>query len=196
MSLLVESIWIRGGTVIHAAYHQRRYAMSLHQLYPNVVEENLLDHIDVNLCTSDDTKCRIVYADKIYKTEYTPYFRKPIHSAKIVTDDYVTYPLKYADRPQLDQLYQERNGSDEIVIVKNGLVTDGYYYNLVFENDLGLYTPQQPLLSGTMRQKLLDHNVIIPREIQADQLYNYSKIHFINALNPLGCQSIPIENLL
>jgi 4-amino-4-deoxychorismate lyase len=196
MSLLVESIWISGRTVMKASYHQQRYAASLHQLYPHAKEENLLDHIEVDLCTSFDTKCRIIYSDKIEKVDYTPYQRKTIKSAKIVVDDKVTYALKYEARPQLDALYKQRNGSDEIVIVKNDLVTDGYYYNLVFEDDFGLYTPLQPLLVGTMRQKLLDQKLIKPIEISINHIHRFKKIHFINALNPLGCQSIDMKKLL
>lgn len=196
MSLLVESIWINGRTVMNAAYHQQRYVLSMLQLYRDAHPVDLLDLIDVNQCSTPETKCRITYARKIHKVEFIPYQRKSINSARIIKDEKVSYPLKYEDRPQLDKLYQQRNESDEIVIVKNGLVTDAYYYNLVFENGTGLYTPDQPLLAGTMRQKLLDLKVIVPIEIEIEEIYKFKKLHFINALNPLGCQSIPIGNLL
>ena len=43
------------------------------------------------------------------------------------------YNYKWEDRSQLDALYAKRENVDDILIVKNGLITDTLYANIAFE---------------------------------------------------------------
>lgn len=97
----------------------------------------------------------------------------------------VDYGYKYADRSGLNELLRSA-GSDDVIIVKNGLVTDSAIANLVFESPQGLFTPRVPLLEGVQRAHLLQQNVIMPIDIRVDDLRRYEKVHFINAMVPLG----------
>ncbi len=196
MSLLVESIWIKDSVIMNMAYHQQRYNSTLKQLYPHALPSDLRTFIDPQLCASNETKCRIVYSDTIHKVEYIDYNRKTIDSLKCISAKDIRYLYKYEERPALDALFDMRESCDEIIIVLNGLITDAYYFNLVFENDYGLFTPDNPLLAGTMRQYLLDNGVIKLASIKSANLGYFKKIHLINALNPLGCQVINVKNVL
>lgn len=97
----------------------------------------------------------------------------------------VDYAYKSADRAGLNALLRTA-GTDDIIIVKDGLVTDSAIANLVFESPQGLFTPRVPLLEGVQRAHLLQQNVIMPIDIRVDDLRRYEKVHFINAMVPLG----------
>ncbi len=131
-------------------------------------------------------KCRIEYDNEIRKIEFSSYTIRKIHNAKIVDCQSLNYQYKFVERPELDAIYRQKGLCDEVIIIKDGLVTDAYYYNLVFEQNGEYYTPAQPLLEGTRRQLLLDKGAIIRAEITSDDIQKYQNIHFINALTGLN----------
>ncbi len=187
MSLLVESIWIKNKRVQNIDAHQSRYEATLRMLFPYAKPVLLRKHIDTSSLKFNDVKCRIIYNETIQKIEYQNYIRKPIALLKIVHDNNINYDFKYVERQQLDNLYALRENCDEIIIVKNNLITDAYYYNIVLEKKGKYFTPKSPLLPGTCRAKLLNQKIIKAIDITIEDLEKYENIHLINALNPLGC---------
>lgn len=185
MSPWVETIWIRNGRVQNLRYHQARFDNTRRDHYESAPPISLSTLINRHHPYTD-IKCRIIYTDTIQDIQYSPYEWRPIRTLAIVEHNTITYPHKSLHRPELDALFSNRGSADEILIVKNGLFTDAYYYNLVFQNDNGLFTPKTPLLPGTMRQKLIDKGIIQPMDISIDDLSKYHSIHLINAFNPLG----------
>jgi 4-amino-4-deoxychorismate lyase len=147
--------------------------------------------IDPYALQHEDVKCRFIYDASTYSLDYEIYKRRVIKKLKVINDDHILYPIKKFQRPELDRLFSLKEDTDEIIIVKKGLVTDAFYYNLVFEDHNGFYTPQACLLKGTMRQRLLDKNKISIKKIAIHDLAKYHRIHLINALNGLG--SIVVE---
>jgi 4-amino-4-deoxychorismate lyase len=74
-------------------------------------------------------------------------------------------------------------GTDDVIIVRKGAVTDSSYCNLVFEDaDGNLFTPSDALLSGTCRQRLLDEGIIREKTITLANLHEYEYVYFINAM--------------
>ncbi|MBK8109257.1 MAG: aminotransferase class IV [Saprospiraceae bacterium] len=185
MSPWVETIWIRHGRVQNLRYHQARFDATRRAHYESVPPISLSPLISRNHPTAD-TKCRILYTDTILDIQYSPYEWRSIRTLAIVEQNTITYPYKSLHRPELDTLFSRRGSADEILILRNGLFTDAYYFNIVFKNDNGLFTPKTPLLPGTMRQKLIDSGIIRPMDISVDDLPKYHSIHLINAFNPLG----------
>ena len=183
----VETIWIHKGRVQNLPYHQRRFDATRHAHFQFVSNIDLSPLISRHHAASD-IKCRILYTDTIQDIQYTPYEWHPIHTLAILEHNTIHYPYKSTHRPDLDTLYTQRGNADEILILRNGLFTDAYYYNLVFQNKEGLFTPKTPLLPGTMRQKLLDKGVIQVRDISLDDLRDYDTVCLINAFNPLWSQ--------
>jgi 4-amino-4-deoxychorismate lyase len=57
------------------------------------------------------------------------------------------------------------------------------------------YTPETPLLPGTMRQYLLNKNLIRPRAIYHFDLEKYDKLCVFNAMIPFGKIFIKSENI-
>jgi 4-amino-4-deoxychorismate lyase len=71
----------------------------------------------------------------------------------------------------------------DIIIIKNGLVTDTSFSNICFYDGTRWLTPAKPLLKGTMRAYLLSKNLIIEKDISVEIIKSYKKLRFINAFN-------------
>jgi len=80
-------------------------------------------------------KCRIVYSNDIQEITYTPYQPKSIKSLKLVEDNTIDYHCKYLDRNHINELYTQRGNCDDIIIVKNGMLTDSSYSNIALRKD-------------------------------------------------------------
>lgn len=131
-------------------------------------------------------KCRILYdRTAIREVTFTPYTLPTIKSLQIVATE-IDYSLKYADRSALNKLMEQRGACDDILITKEGAITDTSFCNVVLENEEGLFTPDTPLLKGTKRALLLKKGVIKERRIAVSDLPSYHKIHLINAMIELG----------
>lgn len=141
-------------------------------------------------------KCRIRYGKEIESIEFEPYTRRVVESLKVLGADHISYGFKYFDRTALDKLYFQRGTCDDIVMIKNGCVTDSYFANIVFWNGEGWFTPETPLLPGTMRASLLDIGKIETARITHQDIGLYQKIRLINAMNDLeeGAE-VPIERM-
>lgn len=59
-----------------------------------------------------------------------PYVMRTIRSLQVVEDDAIDYSFKRCDRTSLSALVARKGECDEIIIVKNGLLTDTSYTNL------------------------------------------------------------------
>ena len=113
----------------------------------------------------------------------------------MLRSDSIQYLYK-GDRSDLIKLYTQRGEADDIIIIKDGFVTDSYWSNLIFRRDGRWYTPDTPLLRGTMRQYLLDEKQIESRTIHQYDLRSYNAVMTINALNPFDeSRSIPIDQI-
>ena len=78
---------------------------------------------------------------------------------------------------------EQRNDCDDILIVKNSLITDTSYTNVVFEDsNEKLYTPTSTLLPGTKRKQLLDAGIIHEKKIHVNDIKLYKGVYLINAM--------------
>ena len=84
---------------------------------------------------------------------------------------------------------------DEVIIVKDGYITDTSYTNLCFFDGTTWFTPDTPLLPGTMRQRLLDQGIIKEKSIPLSDLNKYQSISLINAMMDLGELVIPVSKI-
>ena len=86
---------------------------------------------------------------------------------------------------------------DDILIVKNGRITDTSYANIVVRgSDNTWYTPSTYLLNGTRRQSLLDRGIIKEREITPASLRKFRELHLINSMiNIADTAGIPVRSI-
>ena len=96
----------------------------------------------------------------------------------------------------INALFLKREEADDVLIIKNGLVTDASYSNILFFDGKQIVTPSTPLLEGTCRARLLATNRIVEKSISVDELQNFESFQLVNALNDFDeSRWIPIQNI-
>jgi 4-amino-4-deoxychorismate lyase len=141
-------------------------------------------------------KVRITYGPEDFKQEIEPYTPSVITSLKLVYSNEVNYSVKYADRSALNDLRNLRGECDEILIVKNGQITDTSYSNVAFYDGSQWWTPEFPLLGGTQRAKLISEGRLKEKNIRPEDLNSFQGVKLINAMMDLDQESlIAIKNI-
>lgn len=196
MCQFIESIKIKNGQVYNLSAHNQRLNQTRRKQFGLQKPLNLKKHIRPPEVTGF-YKCRIVYGREIHKIEYLPYALPTVRSLKIVWDNYLDYSLKSKDRSALQALYEQRGTADDILIVKNGFITDTYFCNVVFEKEGKRFTPITYLLNGTKRQTLLKNRQIEEKAIPASEIKQFERVYLINALIDLeDAVTVEINNII
>ena len=177
--LLLETIKIAEGEIANLLYHQDRCDQSRQTLFQST---DILDLASVIQPPQTGLyRCRILYGKKLHSIEYIPYVPKEINSLKIVPSN-IDYALKYANRDALNTLLESNKEVDEVIIEKEGYLTDITIANIAFYDGEQWFTPKNPLLKGTMRAKLINEGFLQTREIKKEDLDNYTQVALINAM--------------
>lgn len=192
---LFETIAIENGQVQRLALHQQRVDKSLRQFYSHLAPEALhlpqlaeLIQVSEALSATNNAaliRCRISYNNQQSVVEYFPYERKTYRTFKPIICDDIDYSLKFTHRARLNELFSQREDCDEIIIIKQGMVTDCSIGNLIFRRGDKWFTPDKPLFAGTQRRHLIEQGKIQPCPIALSDLATFEEIRVINALNGL-----------
>ncbi len=194
---LLESILIQDGKIQNIAYHNLRLNKARKVFWPNSATLNLADFIEIpSQYAKGKVKCRVLYRADIELVEFVFYSPKKIERLKLVHSD-MDYSFKRENRTVINELVAANPNYDDIVIVKNGLITDTSYANIILKKDNEFYTPKSPLLNGTKRQQLIDEEILIEKNIRPADLSKYSHFALINAMNDLNLTHfLPIKNIV
>ena len=180
----IESIRVENRVLQNLKLHQQRVNETSKIFSFNKTLD--LSSITLSKVNDDDIyKFRVLYSGNDYSVEISRYKSREIKSLKLVYDNDIIYDHKFENRDALNVLFEKRGDSSDILIVKNGFITDSSYSNIVLFDGEDYLTPSTFLLNGTMRQRLLDEKRIKEREIKVEDLKNYKRIFLINALNSL-----------
>ena len=208
--LFVETIKIKDGRSVNLPYHQARMEKTIRHFFPELALKNMpcLEKIVASkedACSMQTAspkeenslfKVRVVYSGNgIELVECAPYSMRPINSLKIVHDDSIDYSYKSCDRSSLNALTALKGDCDEIIIVKNNLITDTSFTNLAIFDGHNWLTPKHPLLHGTKRAYLLDKGLIKEADITVDDLMKAKKIRLFNAMIEFGEREIESEKI-
>ncbi|PJG85095.1 aminotransferase class IV family protein [Conservatibacter flavescens] len=183
---LFETLAIINGQIQNIDWHQKRYIHSLDKYYGQKTAVNLTALLaNFQIPAKGEIRCRIDYNAHTQKVQFFPYQRRIIRTFQPVQCDHIQYHLKFTDRTLLNQLFTQRGQCDEIMIIKQGYITDCSIGNLIFLRQGEWFTPNTPLLNGTQRQQLLAQSRIQTRSIKQQDLELFEEIRLINALNGL-----------
>lgn len=203
MSPFIETIRIEHGAIQNLSYHNQRMNATRKALFGPDTLIDLADSIQPDNCLQR-TKCRIEYNKDILMVDYAPYQIRPVHSLRLLSCDAIDYPYKSTNRSALNALFADRGEADDILIIRNGLLTDTSICNIALWNGETWVTPAMPLLPGTMRASLLNAGKIIPSDIRPEDLPDYSRIRLFNAMIGFGeveitfasAQTVPMPRIL
>jgi len=177
--MFIETIKILDGKVYNIEWHNRRFNQTRLDIFGLDKYINLIKYI--NPPPIGLFRCRIVYDIDIISIEYIPYSPKINNTFKIVQSN-IEYKYKYSNRDELNSLKDSANGYDDIIIEKNGLLTDTTIANIAFFDGSKWITPKTPLLRGTVREKLLNRGFLIQKDINSDDLKHFYNFALMNAM--------------
>ena len=171
----LETIKALDGKLYHLEYHQKRLE--------SAVGKNLYDLKSLLSPPKDGLfRCRVVYDMQSVRVSYIPYEKRDIQTLKLVVDDTISYEKKFAQRDSLERLFAKRESADDVLIVKNGLLSDTTIANIALYDGKRWLTPKSPLLEGTTRRRYLDRGKIFEADIAAEDIKSYKKVALMNAM--------------
>lgn len=181
--IFLETVKVVNGKIYHLEYHQKRYEKTLSD-FGIKIKYDLVNFI--NPPSDGMYRCRLTYdisksPHKIF-TSYHEYRKKNINSLRIINCNYIDYGYKYANRDELNALFELRGDCDDVLILKDNLVTDTTIANIAFFDGVKWITPKKPLLMGTTRRRLLDDGKIFEVDIYAEDIRSFAKVALLNAM--------------
>lgn len=185
MCLFIESIRIIDGKAMLVDLHEQRMQTArkaFWKLEDPLSLEKLLDGKIKGLTVIH--KCRVLYDQAIQSVAVQPYQCRVLSRFKMVHVNNLEYEYKSEDRKEIERLFSDRFPADEILIFKNGLLTDASIFNIVVDDGKKWLTPAKPLLQGVMRQSLLKQGIIHPTDITREDFLGMRRFRLINAMNP------------
>lgn len=197
MIQLIETICFEKGEFQNLNFHNERLNRSRWNLL-DLMDEILLEEVLLVPAelSGNKIKCRILYGQRIERIEYQTHEIRPIHSLTMVNGDHINYEYKYADRNSLNALVKLKGMADEVLIVKNGFITDISYANIILLKGDEWYTPLNPLLKGIRRESYLNNGRIKSTLIRPGDLKEFTEVRIINAMISMEeSMAIPIENI-
>lgn len=198
MFRLVETIRSEDGKLINTGFHNERMHRTLSELF------GLRSKIDLGriimvpeYALKGLFKCRVEYDTEIRNTEFIFYHPKQVRTLKAVEDNTIDYRYKFTDRKAIDKLLEKKGECDDILIIKEGYITDTSYANVILRDKSGKWhTPSTYLLPGTRRAFLLRQGFITESVVGFKDLDSYTEIRLINAM--LGMDDtfgIPVRDI-
>ena len=192
----IESLKLVGERFSNIELHQQRIDLTCKVFSIN----SKIELKDISIPNFNDDlvrKCRIIYSKDDFSVSFSEYKQRKIENLKVVFDDTIDYSYKFENRDRLNSLFEDRGGCSDIIIVKNGCLTDTSFSNIVLFDGDKYFTPSSFLLNGTMRQKLIRDKIIFEKEIKLEDIHRFKKLFLINALNSIEDNlSVSIENII
>lgn len=180
----IETIKVEDGLLKNLNHHKERAkAASLH--FFGVEKEYEFEELikrDELKRANGIYKLRVIYAKEIISFSFELYRPRKIETLMLIDGANIDYSYKYEDREEIMSLYEQRGDCDDILIIKDGYVTDTSYCNFIFSDGPNLFTPANPLLKGTKREQLLQEGILKERDIKVGELTEYYAFYIINAM--------------
>jgi 4-amino-4-deoxychorismate lyase len=184
MSRFIETISADHGVPAPLEYHQERVDKTLRD-WDADFQLDLAEALgSIAIPPFQKSKIRVEYGLKgLECIQVSEYRMKGIGSVALVPIGERDYRYKYADREWIYSVL-ERSGCDEVIMVKDGFVTDASIANLAFYDGRQWITPDTPLLPGTRRRFLLDSGVLHEAPVRPSDLRHFSRMRLVNAMIP------------
>lgn len=196
MCRFIETIRVVDGVPCNLPYHIARVERTCRHFWnggPTIPFEEIVRNVTF---PSGVSKLRFVYDENgVHDVSCERYVPRKIENLQLVYNDDIDYSFKISDRSALN-LLKQRSKADEIIIVRQGMITDTSYTNIVFFDGNQWFTPSTPLLPGTMRASLLDRHTIRERDIRVDDLPLFRSLALVNAMMPLGQLVLPMSSIM
>jgi 4-amino-4-deoxychorismate lyase len=197
MSLLFETIRIEDGSPRNLEWHERRMNSAILEQWnvDSAVSLGPLIRVPAEF-SKGMVRCNIRYGPEITGITYRMVEKRVVRSLKLVICDDIDYHVKFDDRSRLEALLVQRGECDEILVVKDGFITDTSMSNIIVFDGTKWVTPAGPLLKGTCRERLISEGRLEEQWIRPSGLAGFAGWKLINALRePEEEMMIPVSQI-
>jgi 4-amino-4-deoxychorismate lyase len=178
--LFIETLLRKNNQILNLKNHIKRIKRT-HDYMKWHFEQSKWENIFKFLSNGKDARIRISYnAFKTYFEEFE-LKKRTFKKFKTVEIDF-NYHLKYKNRKNFENLKNEYKNFDELILVKNRLITDTTISNLAFFDGKEWLTPKYPLLEGTKLAEIEKKYNLKRTNIHISDLKYFKKIALINAI--------------
>lgn len=194
MCQYVETIKVVNNCALNLAYHNARFIETQAKVFGLVWSEHI-EHFLPNVpLQAEPIKVRIVYdCNGVVETSFETYNRRALTSLKLIENNEIDYTYKSTNRLLLNELYAMKQQESDVLIVKNGLITDTSYCNVALFDGHRYLTPAQPLHKGTTLTRLLHEKKLTSCPISPHDLHQFEFLSPFNAMIELGEIKIDIN---
>ena len=197
MCRFVESIKLKDGVFYRLQLHQQRVNKAFETFYPTCEPVNVVETLFQTVFPQEGvSKCRLVYDSDLQSLDIAPYVRREIRSLKLVETTQESLPYKPEDRTEFNAAFAQRGGCDDVLLFKDGLLTDTSYCNIALYDGENWYTPRTPLLYGVNRMQLLSESKLMEKDIKASELMNFQYISLFNAMIEFGELQLDVSTII
>lgn len=190
----IETIRYQFGRLHLVDLHENRMKRTLRaQRQPSpllsVLEQyglkRMLEPYLIGLSAKECIKLRFTYdIDQLDTPTLVSYTPRLIKYVKLIDlPDTASYEYKWENRSLLE--VEGLASEEEVLFVRNGLLTDTRFSNIVLRLSGELLTPECPLLHGVMREYLIGLGRIRTASLTPMHWVQAESYHFINAMLPL-----------
>jgi 4-amino-4-deoxychorismate lyase len=191
MSLFFETIHVINGEIQNLHYHNARLNQTIQANY-NIQSKIDLRHY-IKQSNPDKERCKVLYTSRIKEVQFFTLTPRKVQSLKVLQSN-ITYNFKNADREEIDKLFCKREDCDDILIVKDGFITDTSIANIAYHDGTNWITPKKPLLLGTMRASLIEKQLILEKDVKIEDIEKATRFALMNAL--IGFQEVKGLNIV
>lgn len=196
MCRFVESIKLKDGQFYRLKRHQERINKAFAACYPDEEPINVVETLcQYSFPQAGIYKCRVVYDSNVLSVEFTPYVQREIRSLRLVGTELESLAYKLEDRTGLNAAFALRGDCDDVLLVKNGLLTDTSYCNVALFDGENWYTPRIPLLYGVNRAQLISDGKLIEKDLKSAELVNFQYVCLFNAMIEFGELNLKVSDI-
>jgi len=197
MCRFVESIKLKDGVFCRLKFHQQRVNKAFDALFPEEEPIRVFERLNEYAIPGEGTyKCRIVYDSDVLSVEFAPYIRREIRTLKLVETEMESSLFKSEDRAEFNAAFAQRGDCDDVLPVRNGMLTDSSYSNIALFDGKDWFTPRLPLIYGVNRTELLEAGKLVEKDIPVDNLKDFRQIALFNAMIEFGEIILDIDKIV
>ena len=176
-------------------YHEERMNRTRAEFFPGAVPLRLADYLPQGNPLPGVAKWRLVYdGTGVCESVCVPYQMREVRTLRLVRADRLDYAYKFEDRSALSACMALRGEADDVLVVRDGRITDTSIANVALWDGTHWCTPEHPLLCGVKRRSLLESRRIVERDIRVEELHRYTRIRLFNAMIEWGDIDFSIDN--
>lgn len=197
MCPVFETIRIENGQAMRPKWHlqrMQRTAMAL-GFDADKIEEIPLQELAIKAPLAGRWKLRVDYGPAGWNHRLSPYCIQPLHRLFTMEDDTLEYPFKFCDRSSLEKHKTQLPEGSDILFVRDGLLTDTVYANILLWDGSHWHTPNSPLLEGTHRAALLAQGTVQASAIRLQDLRHFEHLSLISAMLDPGEREIRVSRI-